>query len=280
MGDLLESADHRSQLLVTQMLAEERETDHVGKSNGENGALARGEAVAAGHHGALDACRHLSSPDELEDPRHGRDDDVGHAGEGVGRHDRVGLHLAADDVARGQLGVGDTGQRRAHDPGHLQRGVGVRRSQRLQPLVETDGLEVEVGESAVVVVDPGETEGPPEMLELGQIHPGELGHLEPGVPPARRDEHPLGHEEVDHPVGDGLVDLLVGGAAHDEGLADPGQGRLPGRRRVGVGVVVVGGGVAVLDVSVGHVGSPRSRVSSHSEREGRFIRFMSASLGE
>ena len=117
--------------------------------------------------------------------------------------------------------------------------------ERLQPLVEADGLEVEVGESAVVVVDPGEAEGPPEMLELGQLHPGELGHLEPGVPPARRDEHPLGHEEVDHPVVDGLVDLLVGGAAHDEGLADPGQGRLPGRRRVGAGVVVVGGGVAV-----------------------------------
>ena len=127
----------------------------------------------------------------------------------------------------------------------------------------------------VVVVDAGEAEGPPETLELVQVDAGELGHLDPGVAPARRDEHAVGDEEVDDAVGHRLVDLLVGGAPHEEGLADAGQRRLPARPRRRTSCV----GRARRRCSR-HVGNPRNRVSSHSGREGRSIRFISASAGE
>ena len=58
--------------------------------------------------------------------------------------------------------------------------------ERLHALEEPHRLEVEVGEGAVVVVDVGEAEGPPEALELVELDPGELGDLGPGVAAARR----------------------------------------------------------------------------------------------
>ena len=83
VGDLLEAAHHGGQLLVAQVLAEEREADHVGESDRQHRALPGREPVAAQHHAALDPCCHLAPPDELEQLRHGGDGHVGDAGEGV-----------------------------------------------------------------------------------------------------------------------------------------------------------------------------------------------------
>ena len=205
--------------------------DHVGEPDRQHRALPGGQAVAAQHHVALDPRRHLAPPDELEQLGHGRDGDVGHAGEGVGRQHRV--DLGVDHVAGHQLGLGDPGHRGADDPGHLQRRLDVGRTQRLQALEEADRFEVEVGEGGLVVVDAGEAEGTPEALELVEADTGQLGDLDPGVAAAGGDEHAVGHEEVDHAVGDGLVDLLLGGPVHEEDLLDVGQGGLHGvpRRR-------------------------------------------------
>ena len=234
VGDLLEPPHDGGELLVAQVLAEEREADHVGESHGEHRALPRGQAVAAQHHAALDPRRHLAPPDELEELGHGGNGHVGHAGEGLGRQD--GVDLRAHHVARDELGLGDPCHRRADDPGHLHRRVGVGGAERLQALEEAHRLEVEIGEGRVVVVDAGEPERPPEALELVEVDAGELGHLDPGVAPARRDEHAVGHEEVDHTVGDGPVDLLLGGPVHEEDLLDVVQ------RRLAPGLVVVVGG--------------------------------------
>ena len=85
VGDLLEAADHRGQLLVAQVLAQQGEADHVGEADGQHRALAGRDAVGCATSCPPDPGRHLAAPDELEQPGHGRNGDVGHAGEGVGR---------------------------------------------------------------------------------------------------------------------------------------------------------------------------------------------------
>ena len=158
--------------------------------------------------------------------------------------------------------------------GHLDRRLGIGGAERLQALEDPDRFEIEVGEGAVVVVDPGEAEGAPEALQHVDADTGELGHLDPGVAAARRDQQAVRHEEVDHAVGHGMVDLLLGGPVHEEDLFDVLQRRLPARLVIVVGQHVV----AVEDAA--HVGSPRSSDSSHSGREGRRMRLRSASAGE
>ena len=119
-----------------------------------------------------------------------------------------------------QLRFGDTRHGRADDPRHLDRRLGIGGTERLQALEDPDRLEIEVGEDVLVVVDPREAEGAPEALQHVDADTGELGHLDPGVAPARRDQQAVRHEEIDHAVGDGPVDLLLGGAVHQEDLLD------------------------------------------------------------
>ncbi len=266
MGDLLEPPHHGGEFLVAQMLAEEGEAHHVGEAHGEHGALTGGDAVAAQQHVSLDARSQLPAPYVLEQLGHGRDGDVGHAGEGFGRHHRV--DLGADHVPRHQLGLGDAGHGGAHDPGQLERRLGVGRTQGLDGQEEPDRFEVEIGEGGVVVVDVGEAERAPEALELRELDTGELRDLGAGVAPPGRDEHAIGHEEVDDTVGHGAVDFVVADIVEVQDLAHTAEGLLlpallaghPGERR--------------------HRGSPRSSASSHSGRDGRPMSAMSASGGE
>ena len=72
----------------------------------------------------------------------------------------------------------------------------------------------------VGVVHRREAQRPPEALELVDGDAGELGDLHPRVAAPRRHEHAIRHEEVDDAVRDGLVDLFLGGPAHEQDLLD------------------------------------------------------------
>ena len=181
VGELLESSDDGGELFVAQVLAQQREADHVGEPHGEVGTLPWGEAVTAEHHVALDPRRDLAPPHELEELRHRGNGHVGDAGEGLGRQD--GVDLLAHHVAGDELGLGDPRHGRADDAGHLHRRVGVGGPERLQALEEAYGLEIEVGEGRLVVRHAGEPQRPPEALEFLEVDAGELGHLHSRIAP-------------------------------------------------------------------------------------------------
>ena len=254
------------------MLAQERETDHVGEPHRDHRALSRCQPVAAQHHAALDSRRHLPAPDEFQQLGHGGNRHVGNAGKRLGGEDRVDLR--ADHVSRDELRLGDTSHRRTDHAGHLHSCFGVGGPECLEALEQAHRFEVEIRKRAIVLIDPGKAERAPEPLQHVDADAGELGDLDPGVTATRGDEQAVRHEEVDHAIGDGLVDLPLGGPVHQEDLLDVLERRLPARLVVRLGQHVV----VVEDPA--HVGSPRSSDSSHSGREGRRIRFKSASAGE
>ena len=164
VGDLLEAPHDGGELLVAQVLAEEREADHVGEPHGEDRALP----------GARPWLRSIMLRwiPAATWRRHTNSSSLAMAGmvtsatlaKASAESDRVDLR--AHHVPGHELGLGDAGHGRADDPGHLHRRLGVGRTERLEALEEADRLEVEVGEGGVVVVDAGEPERPPEALEL------------------------------------------------------------------------------------------------------------------
>ena len=112
-------------------------------------------------------------------------------------------------------------------------------------------LEVHVGEGRVVVVHVEEPERPPEPPGVVGRQVGELGDLGLGQPPAGRDEQAVDHEQVDHVVLDGLVDLLVRAAEPEEHGAYPDQRLDPLGVELGLGLGLgLGVGVGVLDVAM------------------------------
>ena len=130
--DLLEPANDRGELLVGQVLTEQREADHVGEPDREDRALSRNEPMTAQHHGTLDRRGHLAAPDVLEQLGHGRDRAVSHAGHRLGNEDRVTLHRHR--ASRDEFCVGDTRHGGSDDARHLERRVDVCAAERLHPL--------------------------------------------------------------------------------------------------------------------------------------------------
>ena len=116
-------------------------------------------------------------------------------------------------VAPGRgLGLGDPGHRRADDPGHLHGRVHVDQAHGHHGLEQPDGLDVHFGEDGVVVPDVEEAEGPPEPPGQLDGDVGGLGHLGLGQPVLGGHQHPVHHQQVDHVVGHGPVDLRIGAA--------------------------------------------------------------------
>ena len=119
------------------------------------------------------------------------------------------------------LGFGDAGHRRAHDPRQLQRRLHVGRTEVDHGLEDADGFDVEVGEDLLVRRRIGEPERPPEAARQLSGHAGYVGHLRLVVTPAVRNEKAVHHEQIDLVLLLGPGDLVLGGTVLDEKTSDP-----------------------------------------------------------
>ena len=120
VSQLLEPGHDGRQLLVTKVLAEDGEPDHVGEADGHDWAGALGKTSGSSEHGPAGGRLQMAAPHVLEHPSHSRNGLRGPGGEAVGVNDAVTRRGEQNRVGAGAgLRLGDAGHRRTDDPRHL-----------------------------------------------------------------------------------------------------------------------------------------------------------------